>query len=263
MSDAWTALRADLAAETAAFDVVLDGLDDATLGRPSAAEGWTIGDQVAHLAGFDEAAVTAATDPDAFGADLERRLVEGDDPIEGYRRHGRTLTPAELRHWWRTSRRGLLDALAGLDARARVPWYGPPMSAMSHATARLMETWAHGLDIRDVTGHPPSVSERLRHVAHIGVGARAFAFAAHGLEPPEAPIRVELASPAEETWTWGPGDAVDVVSGPALDFCLLVTQRRHRDDLDLRVEGPAATAWMAIAQAFAGPPGTGRVATGR
>jgi hypothetical protein len=50
------------------------------------------------------------------------------------------------------------------------------------------------------------------------------------------------------------------VRGPALDFCLLVTQRRHRDDLDLRISGPVATEWMSIAQAFAGGPGNGRAA---
>ena len=46
--------------------------------------------------------------------------------------------------------------------------------------------------------------------------------------------------------------------GPALDFCLLVTQRRHRDDVAIGVEGRAADEWLDIAQAFAGPPGDGR-----
>jgi hypothetical protein len=53
------------------------------------------------------------------------------------------------------------------------------------------------------------------------------------------------------------------VTGPALDFCLLVTQRRHRDDLDLIASGQAAQEWIAIAQAFAGPPGPGRAPTGK
>ena len=64
-------------------------------------------------------------------------------------------------------------------------------------------------------------------------------------------------------WTWGPADAADRVSGTALDFCLLVTQRRHRDDLALAVDGEAAQHWMAIAQAFAGPPGPGRRPKGK
>jgi len=59
-------------------------------------------------------------------------------------------------------------------------------------------------------------------------------------------------------WAWGQPDAPERVTGPALDFCLLVTQRRHRDDLDVSATGPSAQEWLAIAQAFAGPPGPGR-----
>jgi uncharacterized protein (TIGR03084 family) len=121
-----------------------------------------------------------------------------------------------------------------------------------------METWAHTQDIADALGVTREPTDRLRHVAHIGVGARAFSYAVHGKTPPQTPVRVELTSPDGTLWTWGPGDAAGRVTGPALDFCLLVTQRRHRDDLDLDIEGPAATEWMSIAQAFAGAAGTGR-----
>jgi len=79
-----------------------------------------------------------------------------------------------------------------------------------------------------------------------------------GWRTPPDPVRVELTAPDGGLWAWGPAEADNRVTGPALDFCLLVTQRRHRDDLALAVEGPAATEWMAIAQAFAGPPGPGR-----
>jgi uncharacterized protein (TIGR03084 family) len=121
-----------------------------------------------------------------------------------------------------------------------------------------METWAHGQDIADALGVVRSPTDRLRHVAHIGVGARAFSFAAHGRSTPETPVRVELLAPGGETWTWGPPDAGDRVTGPAQDFCLVVTQRRHLDDSALLIEGPVAADWMSIAQAFAGPPGPGR-----
>jgi hypothetical protein len=43
-----------------------------------------------------------------------------------------------------------------------------------------------------------------------------------------------------------------------VDFCLLVTQRRHLADTAVVVEGDAARQWISIAQAFAGPPGAGR-----
>jgi uncharacterized protein (TIGR03084 family) len=59
-------------------------------------------------------------------------------------------------------------------------------------------------------------------------------------------------------WTYGPEDAEQRATGPALDFCLLATRRRHRADLALRAEGKDADQWLDIAQAFAGAPGTGR-----
>jgi uncharacterized protein (TIGR03084 family) len=59
-------------------------------------------------------------------------------------------------------------------------------------------------------------------------------------------------------WTYGPQEAAQRVTGPALDFCLLVTQRANRADLALRAQGPDADRWLDIAQAFAGPPGAGR-----
>jgi uncharacterized protein (TIGR03084 family) len=134
------------------------------------------------------------------------------------------------------------------------------MSLASSVTARIMETWAHGQDIADALGVIREPSMRLRHIAHIGVGARAYSFGVRELEVPEVPIRVELNAPDGSIWSWGPEDAADRVTGDALDFCLLVIQRRHRDETRLEITGPAADAWMSIAQAFAGAAGPGRPA---
>ena len=82
----------------------------------------------------------------------------------------------------------------------------------------------------------------------------------HSLEPPAEEFRIELRSPSGEIWEWGPADAAQSVRGSAYDFCLRVTQRRHRDDLDLIAVGADADRWLDIAQAFAGPPGEGREA---
>lgn len=248
----------DLVAETQALDDVVAELDEAGLDSPTPADGWSIRDQLSHLAGFDEAARTAVVAPDEFVADLDRRLAEGDDPIAAYTARGRSMAAPAVREWWRRARRDLIVAVSPLNPKARVPWYGPPMSAMSHVTARVMETWAHGQDVRDAVGVDPSVSRRLRHVAHIGVGARPFSYALNGIELPDAPIRVELSAPDGTIWTWGAEEASDVVSGDALAFCLVVTQRRHRDDVDLTVVGAEAERWVSIAQAFAGAPGGGR-----
>jgi len=139
-----------------------------------------------------------------------------------------------------------------------MPWFGPPMSATSMATARFMETWAHALDVYDALGARPAATDRVRHVAHLGVRTRGFAFTAHGLDVPGDDVRVELTAPSGELWTWGPEDADQRVHGPAYDFCLLVTQRRHRADLALEAVGDVADRWLDVAQAFAGPPGKGR-----
>lgn len=251
-------LLEDLRAEHRALAELVDPLSIDALGTPTPAEGWDIADSLAHLAGFDDAATFALTAPEEFAVEVERQISEADDPIAAATERGRRIGPEETRQWWRSSRVALLDAAAGVDPATRVPWYGPPMSAMSFLTARLMETWAHGQDIRDALGVPPLVSNRLRHVAHIGVGARAYSYLANGRAAPDTPVDVVLVGPDGELWRWGPGDAADRLEADALDFCLLVTQRRHRDDLTIGTTGPGAEEWVSIAQAFAGGPGSGR-----
>jgi uncharacterized protein (TIGR03084 family) len=248
----------DLRAEQEALADLVEPLSIEGLRTPTPAEGWDIADSLAHLAGFDDAATFALTSPEKFAAEVARQLAEADDPIAAATERGRQLGPEATRTWWGQARSALLGAASGVDPKLRVPWYGPAMSAMSFLTARLMETWAHGQDIRDALGVPPLATDRLRHVAHIGVGARAYSYLVRGMEAPEAPVDVVLAAPGGGEWRWGPGDAPDRVEADALDFCLLVTQRRHRDDLDICATGSAAEEWLSIAQSFAGSPGSGR-----
>ena len=252
------ALLADLAAETEDLRAILDSLAEPDWQLPTPAPGWAIADQVSHLAYFDEVAVISATAADAFGALLDSANAAGGVSPDAIAVQYRDRAGAQLLGWFGQTRRDLLRAFAGLDPAARVPWFGPPMSVASSLTARLMETWAHGQDIADTLGVQRVPTARLRHVAHIGVGARAFSYAAHSLRPPDTPVRVELTGPSGETWTWGPDDAADRVTGPALDFCLLVTQRRHPDDTAVTAIGKGAGQWLSIAQSFAGPPGPGR-----
>lgn len=170
---------------------------------------------------------------------------------------GATTEPTRLLGRWRTGRVALAEAL-GAAGDDRIPWFGPPMKAASMATARLMETWAHGVDVTDALGGPVLVSDRLRHVAHLGVRTRDFAFGQNGMTPPAEPFRVELTAPDGSIWAWGPEDAAQRVTGPALDFCLRVTRRRHRADLALGTTGSEADRWLDVAQAFAGPAGADR-----
>jgi uncharacterized protein (TIGR03084 family) len=250
-------LADDLAAESAVLRALLAGLDDAGWDAPTPAAGWAVRDQVSHLAHFDDVAVQSATDPDAFRAALAALADSGIDPDAIAARY-RDLPPAELLAWFDEARARLVAVFRDLDPGLRVPWFGPAMSTASSLTARIMETWAHGQDVADTVGVTREPTDRLRHVAHIGVRAMPFSYAVRERPAPEVPVRVELAAPSGGTWTWGPEDAADRVTGPALDFCLLVTQRRHRDDTTLRVTGPVATEWLSFAQAFAGAPGPGR-----
>ena len=250
------AITADLAAEHEALDAVVRDRPDADWTVLTPAPGWAVRDQIAHLWYFDGTAVLAATDPEAFKATTAALLAAGPDAAL---EPSRSLTPAELLEAWRKGRAELLAVLARLDPGARIPWYGPAMAARSFATARLMETWAHGQDVVDALGVTREPTDRLRHVAHIGVRARPFSYAVRGLEVPAGEVHVALDPPdGGEPWTWNDPASPDRVTGPALDFCLVVTQRRHPADTTLAVEGPLATEWIAIAQAFAGPPGEGR-----
>jgi uncharacterized protein (TIGR03084 family) len=248
---------ADLAAEHEALDAVVAALTPDQWSTATPAQGWDVRDSISHLAYFDDKAVLALTDPVAFAAHVEELLASG-FLGEGDVALGRaTGAPALLEHW-RTGRSQLLEVVRAADPGQRVPWYGPAMSLRSFVTARLMETWAHGVDVRDAVGAEIPFTERLRNVCHLCVGARAFSFVVHGETDPGDPVRVEVTGPAGEVWSWGPDGAADRVSGPALDLALLVTQRRHRADTRLQVEGPVAEKWLSIAQAFAGPAGTGR-----
>ncbi|HET8684449.1 MAG TPA: TIGR03084 family metal-binding protein [Micromonosporaceae bacterium] len=250
-------LLADLDAESADLDALVAPLPDAAWATPTPAEGWTIAHQIAHLAWTDQVSRLAATDTAAFFASV----ADAGEDIGGFvdRTTASFLAPPpELLARWRSGRAALAAALAAVPPGTKLPWYGTAMSPASMATARIMETWAHGLDVADTLGvvRPPTV--RLRHIAHIGARTVGHGFVAHGQEPPDRPVRVELVAPDGSLWTFGPEGTADRVTGPALDFCLLVTQRRHRADLALRATGPVADAWLDVAQAFAGPPGKGR-----
>lgn len=251
-------LLSDLVGETAVLDDLLAGLSDADWDRPTPAHGWSVRDQVSHLAYFDEAAILAATDPESFRVEAERLKALGPHFPDVVAEQHRHLDVRELSAWLRAARSRLLLTFGSLQPKDRMPWFGPDMSVTSCATARLMETWAHGQDVFDAFGLSRTPTHRLRHVAHLGVQTRGFSFALHGRPVPDVPVLVRLTAPDGDLWQWGSEDARDHVEGDALDFCLVVTQRRNLADTTLEVRGAVATEWLAIAQAFAGAPGPGR-----
>jgi uncharacterized protein (TIGR03084 family) len=199
------ALVADLRAESDEIDALVADLPEAGWARPTPADGWTVRHQIAHLTWTDERALLAATDPAGFQAEIAEfatRAAEGLDRVVDAEA-ARIADGPDLLERWRTGRDTLASTLLTVPRGTKLPWYGPPMSASSMATARLMETWAHGQDVADALGMRREPTARLRHVAHIGVRTRDFAYLVRGLPVPAEQFRVELMGPGRQLWTWG------------------------------------------------------------
>ncbi|MBF6213626.1 TIGR03084 family protein [Nocardia puris] len=253
-------LLADFAGECADLERLVAPLPAAQWARSTPAPGWTIAHQIAHLTWTDEVSAIAASDAEKFGVLVAEAAPKALTFVDEAAEEMAAIPPADLLERWRAGRARLIETLRAVPAGVKLPWFGPPMSPASMITARIMENWAHGQDVADALGMRREPTHRLRNVAHIGVRTRNFAYSVRGKTPPAEEFRVELTAPDGSVWTWGPEDAAQRVSGPALDFCLLVTQRRHPDDLALDVVGADAAEWLSIAQAFAGPTGAGRTA---
>jgi uncharacterized protein (TIGR03084 family) len=250
-------LAEDLSAEHEDLDAVVASIAAGEWDAPTPAPGWSVRDQISHLTFFDEEATLAATDAEAFNERLMGAAADIDAYMNGPLDKARAMEPSEVLEWWRAARSAMLDAFKTVDPAARIPWYGPPMGLASFMSARLMETWAHGQDVVDALGAKREPTDRLRHIAFLGVRARRNSYSARGMEMPAGDVRVELRGPGQDLWTFGESDD-DVVTGSAESFCLVVTQRRHPADTDIQTRGPLAEEWISIAQAFAGPPGEGR-----
>ncbi|USQ80605.1 TIGR03084 family metal-binding protein [Ornithinimicrobium faecis] len=248
----------DLGAESDALDGVVAPLDDLGWRTQTPAEGWDVATQIAHLAWTDEATVAAATSSPAWDQLVTDAHDDLGSLVDRAATAGSEAGPTEILSRWRRSRAAVSEALRAVPRGTRIPWFGPPMGATSAATARFMETWAHSVDVHEALGVEPPRTDRVRHVALLGVLTRAFAFTVHDRPAPEEPVFVSLTLPSGAQWTHGEPGATNVVSGSAHDFALRVTQRRHRADLDLVAEGHVADEWLDLAQAFAGPPGPGR-----
>jgi uncharacterized protein (TIGR03084 family) len=224
---------------------------------------------VAHLLWTDEVAVLAARadtpeGKEAWDEVVLQAIADPNGFVDTAAHELAQLPPAELLARWDAGRAALGSALSEVPDGQKMPWFGPPMSPTSMATARFMETWAHALDVydalvsADAIAERPAVTDRMKQVAHLGVRTRNYSFAQQQLAPPADEFRIELTAPSGELWTWGPDDATQRVTGSAYDFCQLVTQRIHREDTDLVAVGDGAEKWLSIAQAFAGPAGEGR-----
>ena len=157
---------------------------------------------------------------------------------------GRKKSWQDVYSWWTRSCTRLHDLLGSLEPAGRYQW-GPNMIApASLCSARIMETWAHSLDVHDTAGVPYADTDRIRHVAFLGLRAMPNAFMLAGLDAP-GPIRAELKSPSGEVWKLGPDQAPTVIRGTASDFARVVA-RRDRDGSASRLQGEGPDAANAI-----------------
>ncbi|GMR02422.1 MAG: TIGR03084 family metal-binding protein [Acidimicrobiia bacterium] len=258
-------ILSDLVAEQQQLDQFLQTLRDRQWATPTPAQGWTIQDTVSHLA-YTE----------AFAAEV---LLQGEDRLKAENitetdawtqigvEQGRGRRHQEIIEWWRFGRADVVDALSRMLGSERVPWLYGDMSARSFAGIRLMETWAHGLDVKSAIlgrisplDEPPDDDEdyedpladttRLRHIASLGQRSLPFAFREVGEQFPEQGIRVEVMGPLYAAWRFGPEDTDQVIKGMAGDWCRLVVQRQSADETGLKPVGEFAEKALLIARAY-------------
>jgi uncharacterized protein (TIGR03084 family) len=240
----------DLAAEQHDLQERLRAIDDDAWLHPTPARGWDVRDTVAHLADTDEMAIATATGTPGSINDRAATAASGEDVTYRGVLHGRRRSGAEVLAWWEDSTHALREMFEAIDPNVRVPW-GIGMRPPSLVTARLMETWAHGLDVCSAIGAEPVYTDRLGHIAWLATRALPYAYTVAGREPPPDPLRVELTLPSGTTWTSGPVDAENRITGPAHEYCRVFVHRTKRADAHaLRAEGPAAIDALAVARAF-------------
>ena len=246
-----TELLDALAGEQVALQADLHGITDDDWFRPTPARRWDVRDQIAHLADIDEIAIDTCLDGPRPLNDFAARFASPDDTTLWGVLRGRRMAGRDVLAWWEETSARERDVLASLDPAARVPW-GIGMRAPSLITARLMETWAHGLDVREALGLPVVDTDRLRHVAWLAYRALPYAFSFAGRERPPGELRVEITSPeGDDTWEYGPAEAPNRITGPAGELCRLFAQRITRYEArGLVAEGDGAVAALEVARAF-------------
>ncbi|MDQ8757605.1 TIGR03084 family metal-binding protein [Sphingosinicella sp. LHD-64] len=248
----------DLVDECEALREFLAGLAPDDWHRQTLFFDWTVADEVMHLHLIDWFGMASLETPEHFPelvAEVRAGQARGYELSNRMRDQYGHLPSPELLAIWTDTWRAMIGIFAASDLERRIPWFGPEMSVASFAAARQMEVWAHGQDIYDVMRVRRTNHDRIRNICDLGVRTQGWSFRNRGLDKPSPP-EVRLTAPSGREWVWSEGAAESIV-GPAEDFALVVTQRRHVDDTGLRVMGADARRWMEIAQCFAGAAETG------
>ncbi|RKR86895.1 uncharacterized protein (TIGR03084 family) [Micromonospora pisi] len=249
---------ADLTAEGDAIDSLVAGIEPERWTTPTPAEGWTIAHQIAHLTATFRLAATAAGSPDAFTAMTARLSADFDANVDAAMAPYLAEPPEVLLARFRDERAAADKSLAAVPDGQLVPWLVRPLPAPVLAAAGMMELFGHGQDIADALGVRRQYTDRIGHLVAFAVRTWDFGYQARGMQTPDVSFRFVLTAPSGMVWEFGPSDGEQSITGPAVDFCLLVTRRRHRADLALAAVGPQADQWLDIAQAYRGPAGPGR-----
>ena len=250
-------VASDVRDEVDDFHAFLGNLADEDWDRETGFMQWTPWDVVAHLHFFDLVSMISLQGEEVFAPErkwLFSQIAKGRTNKEMARERFAELDAKGLLSAWRETAHPLAEALGESDPKRRLPWFGPDMGVQMFTTARYMETWAHAQEVYDLVGATRTYTDRIRNIATIGVKTFGWTFVNRKQEPPGPPPFVSLVAPSGDSWTWNDPSDEDYVRGQASDFCHVVTQNRNVKDTPLEVVGPVATAWMEIAQCFAGGP---------
>ena len=253
-------MRSEIAAFVAEVDdlaAVLEPIPEAAWSMPTQFKDWTIDDVVLHLFASDQLGLVSLRSAEAYTAlrsDMQRARQAGLSMIDETRCRFPMPKGRRLLDEWRDQARQLAAELNARDPKTRVAWSGPGMSVRTFATARQMESWAHGSEIYDALGLDRVEQDRIHNIAVLGIKTFSWSFSNRGLPVPETTPYLELSSPSGVTWQWNEAGGGEMISGEAAEFCAVVTQVRNVLDTGLVVHGVTSSRWMAIAQCFAGPP---------
>jgi uncharacterized protein (TIGR03084 family) len=240
-------ILSDLVAEQQFLDQFLQKIGPKDWERPTPAKGWSIRDTISHL---------------ADSAHLAGDALAGGNAIETYRtapnldalrqeavKKGRKMRYQDVIEWWRGGRAKVVEPLSRMDADHRIDWIAGSMSARTFATMRLMETWAHGLDIYAAMKTDVEDTARIRHICFLGWKTLPYAFKA--ADEDYSPVRVEVIGPAYAKWVFGPADTDQVIKGPAGEFARLAVRRiKRKDAKNLKASGDVAETALQVVRAY-------------
>lgn len=247
----------DFRAECEALFELLEGLKEEDFTQKTQFKEWTIDDIVGHLHYFNLASELALEGEEKFMesmASLFAAISSGKSMVHVQWELLQDLRGKALVEEWIQLSRKLADTFSEMEPKARLPWFGPSMSARSFITARQMETWSHSQAIYDLLGLDRVDTDRLRNIAHLAAATIPFSFQLRSQVPPVGSIYVRVEAPSGDIWEWNSPELPDRIEGSAVEFCQVAAQTRSFYDTALTVSGPAAEHWPAIAQCFAGAP---------